>query len=172
VADARRWWRIEVGPSGKVVSCREVEDHDAGPNRATVFFVKARCQAEAGRRAWNEYCRLVQSRRRGELKAAGKCCWCARRNDRAPGKRCSRCLEAETARDRVHLAAARGELVELPNRAASIAARAEGERREIRLSVLGEVREAFERSQTLGQFAEWLARRLRDETPNAAKTGT
>lgn len=175
MADARRWWRIEVGADGKVVSCRQVEDVDAGQNGGGVFYVKALNRADAGRLAWNDYCRRQQQHRHVELKAQGKCPYCGRPNDRTAGKRCSFCLSAESGRKKAKRATARGELVELPNRAASIAARANDERRELRLALLGEVREAFEQMSTVGEFARWLAQRIRAESPSqpaAKKTGT
>lgn len=145
----KSWWRIQVDASGKVVDCREVEQAEV--DGADVFFVQARDRAEAGRKAWNAYCRVTGQRRRARLIAEGKCAWCGRINDREQRKRCTICLDADAKRERDSRARARGEDVPPPNRAASIAARAEEQRQQIRaeaatatrVSVLLEVHEAW-----------------------------
>ncbi len=150
----KQWWRIEVDAAGKVVSCEQVELKER--DQACVFFVEAKDRAQAGRRAWNAHCKVVQRRRRAQLHAEGKCPWCARENDRSQG-RCSECQKKDALYSRRRNAKARGEEVPDLDRTVAIAARAHVERKELRLKILTEVSESWARFATHDEFARWLA---------------
>ncbi len=153
----KRWWRIEVDSDGKVVSCEPVELKES--DQALIFYVEAKNRAQAGRRAWNAHCKIVQRRRREQLRAEGKCAWCARKNDRSSG-RCADCQKKDVEYGRRARAAARGEAVPELDRTVSIAARAHAERKELRLGVLNDVREAWVRAENYDEFARWLAEQI------------
>lgn len=156
-----KWWRIETDNDGKVVSCEEVET--GGIGAGFVFFVRCPTRYEARQRAWNAYCKIRQRARHERLTAEGKCPHCGRPNDRR-ASRCSICLEEHNVRSRRKRAIARGEVVAIPSRAEAVASRASDERRALRLAVLTEVQENFQRSGTVGQFVRWLAERIHQET--------
>jgi hypothetical protein len=162
---ASSWWRIVVRTLNDVptvVSCEPVEA--AGTDSTDVFYVEACSKAEAGRKAWNEYCRVTKQRYREKLKAEGKCKWCARKNDRGADQRCSVCLLKDRERERNERARARGEDAPLPDRAAAIAARAQEERQairaeasaETRTAVLLEVQQAWRGAPNNAAFTRWL----------------
>jgi hypothetical protein len=166
---AGSWWRIEVRTvdnKPRVVSCEPVEASEcAKENRRTdVFFVQAGTKEAAGRKAWNAYTGRLGKIRRARYIAEGRCGYCGRANDRESGKRCSVCLKSHAAHRARHDAKARGEAVPPANRAASVAARAEEQRQQIRaeaagstrLSVLLEVQEAWQDSSTNGAFTKWM----------------
>ena len=90
-----RWWRLELDAGGKVKSCTPVE-HCGAEGEPQFIYVQARDQKEAGRAAWNAYCKIAVQRRRAKLIAEGKCPWCARESDRPRGKRCTVCLGKES----------------------------------------------------------------------------
>lgn len=153
----KQWWRIQVDGAGKVVSCEPVELKEQ--DQDLVFYVEAKNRAQAGRRAWNAHCKIVQRRRREQLRKDGKCAWCARANDRPKG-RCTDCQKKDAVYGARARAVARGEEVPELDRTVSIAARAHAERKEIRLGVLDEVRKAWARFDTYDGFARWLAQEI------------
>lgn len=153
----KQWWRIEVDGAGKVVSCEPVELKES--DQALIFYVEAKNRAQAGRRAWNAHCKIVQRRRREQLRAEGKCAWCARKNDRLKG-RCTDCQKKDVDYSARARAVARGEDVPELDRTVSIAARAHAERKELRLGVLNDVRDAWARSENYDEFARWLAEQI------------
>lgn len=136
------WWRIEVDGKGKVVSCRKVEKAEKA--HASVFYVQAETREQAGRAAWNAYCRAEVRKRRERYRAEGRCMWCGRPNDRDPGKRCSICLAKSKRHNARRHARARGEDVEPPDRVAALADRRQQDRLAIRVEVLREVRELLD----------------------------
>lgn len=146
-----------------VVSCEPVPEPER--DSTDVFYVRAQSREQAGRRAWSSYTNRQNARRRAEYIQKGRCGWCGRANDRDAGKRCSVCLKNHATHRARSDARARGEAVPPPDRAASIAARAQEQRAEIkaeaseqaRLSVLLEVQEAWQGSGTNGAFTRWLA---------------
>jgi hypothetical protein len=156
VAVVDPWWRIEVDADGKVVACVQVAE--SGDASHDVFYVQAATRSEAGRRAWNAYCKVNQTRRRAKLAAEGKCPWCGEKNDRPKGRRCRACLlrDSKYERDRRARARARGEDVPAPDRSVAIAARANEERRRIRLTILREVRTAWRDAESTLAFIQWL----------------
>ena len=161
MADRKSWWRIEVNASGKVVDCRVVEHADADGSH--VFYVRASNQKEAGREAWNAYCRAVMRARRVKLKAENKC-RCGRPNDREPGKRCTICLEADKTYGKRARERAAGKKVEPLNRQDALQRRrAEEQQRaveqtkpSVRLQVLLEVQEAWQNASNNAAFTRWL----------------
>lgn len=161
-----KWWRIETDAAGKVLSCQEVES--VGKDSRRVFFVRGETRDEARRRAWNAYCAVRQRARHVRLIAEGKCPHCGRPNDRQ-ATRCSKCLEQRNARSLRKRAIARGDVVPMPSRADAVAARANDERRAMRVELLTEVQENFQRFGTVGQFARWLADRIRQENQATAR---
>lgn len=163
---ARSWWRIQVSSSGKVVDCRVVEAAETDTD--DVFYVRASSRAQAGRKAWNAYTSRMNKRRRASYIAEGRCGYCGRPNDRDEGKRCSVCLKNHVKHRARHEARARGEEVPPPDRAASIAARAHEQKQQIRaeaatetrLSVLGEVQQAWQDAPNNAAFTKWLAEQV------------
>lgn len=159
---SKSWWRIQVDGAGKVVDCRVVES--AEEDGADVFFVRASTRAEAGRRAWNAYTSRLNKRRRARYIAEGRCGYCGRAQDREPKKRCSVCLKKHAGHKARSDARLRGEEVAPADRAASIAARAEEQRQQIRaesatstrLAVLLEVQEAWQGSSNNATFTRWI----------------
>lgn len=147
------WWRIEVDVKGKVVSCRKVEK--ASKARSSVFYVQAETREQAGRAAWNAYCRAQQRERRERLRADGLCMWCGRANDRDPEKRCSICLAKSRRHNARRDAKARGEDVAPADRTAALADRRELDRLAIRLEVLREVRGLLDEL-SLAELRKWL----------------
>ena len=165
-----RWWRLELDAKGSVVSCIAVEHRgEAGERR--FLYVEAHDQAEAGRLAWNAYCRLAQVRHRAKMTREGKCPWCGRQQDRKAGRRCSVCLSNDRARAATNKAIKAGQNVAAPDGLVTRAARLERERGEFRLQILGEVRKvAVER--TPREFFRWLDEQLGiDEQRTAGSAG-
>jgi hypothetical protein len=170
MADARPtlWWRIEISAKGAVLSCKEVE-REGRDEGAHVLYVPARDQREAGRAAWNLYCRRVMHVRRAKLKAENRC-RCGRANDREPGKRCSICLEEDKKYKKRQRAREAGKPIEPLNRQVALNKRREQERQEVagtaskstRLEVLIEVREAWQSATSNGAFTRWLRQAIAD----------
>lgn len=176
MADSRttQWWRIEVCTLEgvpKVISCEAVE----APERDTtdVFYLRASSREQAGRRAWSSYTNRQNRRRRAAYISEGRCGWCGRANDRDPTKRCSVCLRNHVGHKARSDARARGEVVAPPDRAATIAARAQEQRQEIRaeaseqarISVLLEVQEAWRDATSNHAFTRWLAEAISGAVP-------
>lgn len=152
-----RWWRIEVNATGKVVSCRAVES--AGDDDAHVIYVLARDQREAGRHAWNEYCRIRQTKRNARLAAEGKC-RCGRHADRGAGKRCSGCLQLLQRQNERRRARARGEQLPKVDPRATKQERREADETALRLAILMEVLSAWQDAQTNASFTRWLTAQI------------
>lgn len=149
-----RWWRIELDEKGSVQSCIAVE-HRGEPGERRFFYVLALDQKAAGRAAWNEHVKLEQRERRRRSIREGRCPWCPRMQDRAPGKRCSACLQKEILCDQRRRAKAAGGDVERPDRLTALNKSRDERLREHRVDVLREVRrEAMDRSPR--EFHQWL----------------
>lgn len=149
-----RWWRIELDEKGNMQSCVAVE-HRGEANEKQFLYVLAHNQKEAGRLAWNAYCRLAQIRHRAKITREGKCPWCGRAQDREAGKRCGLCLANDRARAAAAKARKAGEDVAMPDTHQTRAARLAAERAEHRIDVLREVRrEVMDRSPR--EFYGWL----------------
>ncbi|HCG01693.1 MAG TPA: hypothetical protein DEV93_14250 [Chloroflexi bacterium] len=158
VGSLLRWWRLELDAKGSVVSCTAVE-HRGEAGERQFIYVEAHDQKEAGRLAWNAYCRLAQVRHRAKMTREGKCPWCGRQQDRKAGRRCSVCLAGDRARAATNKAIKAGQNVAAPDGLVTRAARLERERGEFRLQILGEVRKvAVER--TPREFFQWLDEQL------------
>lgn len=161
-----RWWRIEVNEDGKVLSCVAVEHVEK--NGKLFFYVQAHDQKEAGRIAWNRFCRDIQRVRRVKLAREGKCPWCGRATDRESGKRCSRCLDSDKVYKKRQTAKEAGKVVPPLDRSIAVAARKAEEREatvaaakpSLRLDVLLEVQQAWQDASTNGLFTRWLNQQI------------
>jgi len=149
------WYRVEVSDSGKTVTIKKVERREN--DTSDVFFVLAIDEKQAGRKAFNEYMRVAQARRRAKLIAEGKCPWCSRKNDRGSGKRCSICLRSNLGYEARRRARVKGEDIPRPDRAVAVEKRKSADREAIRADVLIEVQRAWTNARTHGQFSQWLA---------------
>lgn len=151
---ALAWWRLKVDRSGKVLECKRVTR--ALKNGVRTFYVAARSQEEAGRKAFNAYCRVRLAARRERYRAEGKC-KCGRRWDRSDGfRQCPACRQQVQAyRDR-EAARKAGAVVPPINKAETLRLRREREDADLRLSVLQEVREAWAGAETIDEFVRWL----------------
>ena len=154
----RRWWRLELDAKGAVKSCTAVEQRGAD-GEVQFIYVLAFDQAEAGRRAWNEYTKLRERAKRARMIREWKCPWCCKTQDRAPGKRCTTCLAKEREREVNERKLARGEAAPLASHASTRAERLISERAGQRLEVLREVHEAAKRMNP-SDFFEWLNEQL------------
>jgi hypothetical protein len=158
VSRVLRWWRLELDAKGSVLSCTAVE-HRGEAGERQFLYVEAYDQKEAGRLAWNAYCRLAQARHRAKMTSEGCCPWCGRKQDRKPGRRCNTCLAGDRARAATNKALKAGQNVPAPDAQVTRATRLQSERAEYRLQILGEVRKvALER--TPRDFLRWLDEEL------------
>lgn len=120
----KSWWRVETDAKGKIVSARAVEA--AGTDAGGVFFVRAKDEADAGRRAFMAYQLEATRARRRRYLAEGRCQYCGRENDRGGTLRCSICLKGHKVHKERRNARDRGEEVPPPDwRAAHQARRAQ-----------------------------------------------
>ena len=120
------------------------------------FCVQAKNAADAQREGLRMFHRLARRKLRSERKAAGRCQWCNRKEDRGEGLRCSLCHELNTEYNNRHRGKLKGELVVTLKRSATAAEA----RTETRLTVLLEVRKAWERSGSIREFSVWLAEQI------------
>jgi hypothetical protein len=150
------WFRVELGPRGKVRSWRRVEAQ--GQDGVAVVYVLAESEAEVGRLAYNAYQRALLKARRAKLEAEGRC-RCGRPKD-LDGKRCSRCVELGRIYNRRRDAKRRGETVPPMHRKDRDEERKAEFRRDFELSILIECENALEACRTKADFGRWLAGRI------------
>ncbi len=161
-----RWFRLEIDSVGKVLSCVAVER--AEQRSSCWVYVQATDEAAAHRIGLNAYMRVVMRKRRERLKAEGKCCWCGRKNDREPGKRCTLCLGKDSEYGKRKNARVAGKPVAPLDRRVAIAERKREEQSQVvaavapslRLAVLEEVQDAWCNTSTNGQFTAWLVKEI------------
>jgi hypothetical protein len=155
VADARRWFRVELSPSGKLVDCRPVDhaDRDAG----FVFYTRANGHEDAIKTVCRLHQRMMQAKRRSALIAAGRCPWCGQAADRGPGLRCVACKkknrdEGQRRRDRdAAVSVGREPPPKVPR------ANSSG----VRHQILLEVNTAWQAASSNGAFTKWLNDEIR-----------
>lgn len=167
--EAISWYRVEVTPSGKAITCERVASAEASDRM--VFFVRASSPEEASRLAFNKHSAMLLKRRRQRYAAEGKC-RCGRARDTLGRKDCSECRKRDRLHDERHQAKKRGEVLEplsagqtaLRRREAEAAAqRAAGRQEgaaEMRLAVLREVQVAWREAPNNGSFTAWLAAQI------------
>jgi hypothetical protein len=148
------WWRIELDGAGALVSAQRLDgapQHDGGG----VYIVEATSEASAILLAQRTHQRDALRQRRAQRDAQGVC-RCGRPRD-SEFLRCSLC-RVRSSRDQKRSAARkRGEPVEAaPKMLAQRERRATLAESE-RLSVLLEVKRAWEASPNIAVFGRWLA---------------
>lgn len=164
MANARRWFRVELTASGDLISCRQVDV--ARTDTARVFYVAAESSEKAQRAVFDAYHRKIQQERRARLTSEGKCPWCGCKADRGRGLRCKVCNKHNEESARAN-ARKRGEQLELVPRVAS---RAGG-----RYLVLVEVQQAWREAENNASFTRWLEREIaaaKARLPEQKRTGT
>jgi hypothetical protein len=152
----KHWYRVELGPRGKVRSIKQVERQ--GEDGVSVVYVLAGDPANVSRLAHNAYQNALLKARRAKLEAEGRC-RCGRPKD-LDGQRCSRCIELARIYNRRRDAKRRGEEVEPMHRRDRDEERRAEFRREFELSILVECENALEACRTKGDFARWLRQRM------------
>lgn len=126
-----RWYRIEVGQDGKVVSCELAEKPEE--DNGLIFYVRAKDQRHAGRLAFNAYMLAITRARHAQYDREGKC-RCGRKRDVAGRRWCSVCLEANKVyKDRSRKLAAGKTAPEKAERRDVIALRKEQDAQAIRV---------------------------------------
>lgn len=90
------WWRVVIGIDHNVISADRVPN--ARLDTDVLFYVVAQTKERAERTALQKYMRRLQSSRRAELTAQGRCHRCGQANDRKPKRHCSRCEARKQAR--------------------------------------------------------------------------
>jgi hypothetical protein len=152
----RRWWRVEVSATGKVLSCVAVES--AGDENRW-FYVQAASAELAAKAAINAHCARLLAARRARYRAEGLCD-CGRIRDNTTFVSCARCLE----RSRIHRlryeSRQRGEDVLPLDRRKVLLERKEAESASLRLAVLLEVQQAWQDLPTNGSFTRWLTEQI------------
>jgi hypothetical protein len=140
------WWRVALDGSGKVTSCRVVEQHRAA--NGSVLYVRASSESEARSTALRHYQRQVRREIRAAWHREGKCTRCGGKRDRAGLLSCSGCEERTAKAYDRKVARANGDAVPSPHRGYGSL--------ENRLAVLLEVATAWQRARNSGVFTEWL----------------
>jgi hypothetical protein len=148
----RSWFRVLLDASGKAVECKAVsaEGTDGG-----VFYILAASAAAAAREANNRHCAQLLAARRERYVAEGRC-RCGRDRDDKALQSCAHC-RSHVARSKERIEARkRGENVPKPDRRTVLLERKQTDAETLRLAVLQEVQDAWQRNRTVGAFSAWL----------------
>lgn len=159
-AGHERWFRLELDPTGKVVTCQAVERAELAVG--DVVYVRARSEEQAIARGLNAYRRVARRRLEAKRRTEGSCPRCG--GTLEPGeRRCTTCRERARVDRRQERAEARGEAVErvewVPHREREITA--------ARRDALREAKEVF-LAADVDEFLAWLNGEIGDPTEAAA----
>lgn len=151
------WWRVELNSTGKILSVRQVEAVEA--NTKTVVYVQATHEIDArtlGRQAYNTYQRNLLNERRSRMKQEGRCRCGARLTEGDGFLTCARCRGLSRVYESRANDKKAGKPVAPLDRRETHAARRRSEEEELRLEILGEVRDQWRNHPTVGGFTRWL----------------
>ena len=158
------WWRVEVNSSGRVLSCKRVDNRapDSVGNR--VFYVPADDQTQAEAAAYRLH-KLAQREamkvRRARHKAQGLC-RCGRKVP-ANREQCDVCIGGANAAKARTKAIKRGEPVApLPPKSEAFARNREQREQQLRLEVFELVHRVWCRTRNDKAFTAWLVAQIRD----------
>jgi hypothetical protein len=152
------WWRCELSPDGKIVSCVAVDMRPDTPDGAVVY-VLAETEDVARFKAYKERQKVVQRERRERYRSEGKCAWCGRDREEPQFNKCRVCRE----RNRVHRARSDGKLPPLKpgEKGARIQERRLELRDMVRLEVLLEVTRTLMELRDVRAFRAWLSGQIK-----------
>jgi hypothetical protein len=181
VSTTNRYWRVTFAENGELYTVREID----GPGHDEWVVVRADDEEQARIKATRIYCARKKRARVAALQAANRCS-CGRDLDGAlvefgrhkgeSHKRCATCRERNSSVWRPNHAArvadgTVGQGVAERDEGARVTLNLERQRdrrAEIRLETLIDVRKAWQDSNTVGHFAQWLAREIEALTKSAA----